>query len=155
MSFASLSIPLRHHTDAQDMSEHIGARLCCGHHFLCLFNVSRIPKARASTPVLAHILYVLFSCLFNTLWTCRTRVSTPVLTCVLYIICFMSFQHPVDAQDTSEHASARPCPVRHLFHVPLTSRGCAGHERACRCLPMSCMSFFHVPSTPHGCAGHE
>src|SRR5882762_2805409 len=57
----------------------------------------------------------------------------------------MSLRHPVDAQDTSEHAGARPCPARPLFHVPSTSRGRAGHERARRCSPVSCTSFFPCP----------
>src|SRR5882762_972847 len=94
-------------------------------------------------------------CPFDTPWTRRTRASTPVLARVLHILCSMSLRHPMDAQDTSEHTGAHPCPVHPFFHVPSTSRGHAGHERAHRCSPVSCTSFFHVPSTPGRRTGHE
>src|SRR5882762_3965388 len=75
----------------------------------------------------------------------------------------LSLQDRADAQDTSKHICARPCPVcpypcpfdamatprtrastlvlaRVLISLSSTPRRRTGHERAHRCSPMSCMS---------------
>src|SRR5882762_7401498 len=54
----SLSLSLQHRADAQDTSEHISARSC---PHLSLFDTARMPRTRASTPVLASVLCVLIS----------------------------------------------------------------------------------------------
>jgi len=55
-SLVSLSRFLRHCADAQDTSEHIGARLCPVCPYSCPFDTTRTPRARASTQVLARVL---------------------------------------------------------------------------------------------------
>src|SRR5882724_7126994 len=86
----------------------------------------------------------------------RARLCSPVSL-------FLSLRHRADAQDTSEHKCARPCPVcpyscpfdsvgtprtrastlvlaRVLISLSLTPRGCTGHGRAHWCLPVSRIS---------------
>jgi len=116
MSFASLSIPLQQCTDTADTNGHTGACLCLVCPFFHLFSALRHgvdAEARASTER-AHRAHLCPVCLFflslDIPWTCRTRASTPVLAHVLCSF-FLSLQHPMDAQDTSEHTGARPCPV--------------------------------------------
>src|SRR5882762_6166234 len=56
VSCMSLSLSLRRHGDIEDTSEHISARSCpC----LFLFDTARTHRTRASTSVLARVLYVL------------------------------------------------------------------------------------------------
>src|SRR5882762_2938745 len=108
----SLSLSLRHRADAQDTSEHISARSC---PHLSLFDTARTHRTRASTSVLARVLYVLIpvpstpwghpgherahrcslvSCMSLSLYLRipRTQVSTLVLTGVLYVPIPVSFK---------------------------------------------------------------
>src|SRR5882762_2510767 len=56
VSCMSLSLSLRRHGDTEDTSEHISARSC---PHLSLFDTARTHRTRASTSVLARVLYVL------------------------------------------------------------------------------------------------
>ena len=56
VSCMSLSLSLRRHGDTEDTSEHISARSC---PHLSLFDTARTHRTRASTSVLACVLYVL------------------------------------------------------------------------------------------------
>ena len=80
----------------------------------------------------------------------------------MHVSLFLSLRHRVDAQDMSEHISARTCPYFFLFDTAGTPRtqastqvlacvfislsstlcGHTGHEQAHQCSPMSCMSLF-------------
>src|SRR5882762_3503888 len=55
-SLVPSSLSLQDHADARDTSEHIGARSC---PHLSLFKTARTHRTRASTSVLARVLYVL------------------------------------------------------------------------------------------------
>src|SRR5882762_7156298 len=55
-SLVSFSLSLQDHADARDTSEHISARSC---PHLSLFDTARTHRTRASTSVLARVLYVL------------------------------------------------------------------------------------------------
>src|SRR5882762_10209320 len=152
----SLSLSLRHRADAQDTSEHISARSC---PYLSLFDTARTHRTRASTSVLARVLYVLIP-VPPTPWGHRGHERA--LMCSLVSLS-LSLQHCADAQDTSEHIGAHLCPVcpypcpldamgtlrtrastnvltRVLISLSLPPRGHTGHERAHRCSPVSCMS---------------
>jgi len=104
-------LSLRYPVDAQDTSEHTGARPC---------------------PV------CLFSCLFDIPWTRRTRTSTPVLAVSCKYFFFLSLQHPMDMQDTSKHTGARLCPLCLYFlsfrHPDLMdTQDTSEHTGACLC----------------------
>src|SRR5882762_8922263 len=98
--------PLRHPMDAQDMSEHTGARLCpvCPLFYVPSTPCGRTGHERACrcSPVSCTSFV---PCPFDILWMCRTQASMPVLAHVLYVLFSMSLRHPVDTQDTSEHTS--------------------------------------------------
>ena len=156
MSSMSLSLSLRRHGDIEDTSEHINAHSCpC----LSLFDTAQMHRTRASTLVLACVLYVLIP-VPSTPWGHRGHERA--LMCSL-VSSSLSLHPRADAQDTSKHISARPCPVcpypcpfdamgtprtrastnvltRVLISLSSRPRGRTGHERAHRCSPVSCMS---------------
>jgi len=111
--------------DAQNTGEHISARPCpC----FSLFDTTRMHRTRVSTPC------SLVSCvsLSRFLWMPRTWASTLVLARVLYVhnpvphrrdtqdtsehqhslVSCVLILLSLDAQNTGEHISAHPCPVR-------------------------------------------
>src|SRR5882762_2289868 len=135
--WASFSLPLQRPADSQGTSEHTGARPCP----VCpLFYVPSTPHGRAGHERARRCLPVsctsFVPCPFDIPWTRRTRASTPVLARVLYVLFSMSLPHPVDAQDTSEHAGARPCPDCHFFmslrHL-VDAQDTSEHTSACSC----------------------
>src|SRR5882762_8223809 len=100
----SFSLSLQDHADARDTSEHISARSC---PHLSLFDTTRMHRTRASTSVLARVLYVLIP-VPSMPWGHRGHERA--LMCSL-VSSSLSLQDCADAQDMSEHISAHPCPV--------------------------------------------
>src|SRR5882762_5242141 len=132
-SLVSSSLSLQDRADAQDTSEHISARSCpC----FSLFDTARTHRTRASTFVLARVLYVLIP-VPSTPW--RHRGHERALMCSL-VSSSLSLQDHVDAQDTSEHIGACPCPVcpylsfRHHRDTKDTSEHISA--RSCPCLSL-------------------
>src|SRR5882762_7545790 len=137
----SLSLSLRHRADAQDTSEHISARSC---PYLSLFDTARTHRTRASTSVLARVLYVLIP-VPSAPWGHRGHERA--LMCSLVSLS-LSLRHCADAQDTSEHISARSCPCLSLFDTARTHRTRASTLVLARVL-------VSLSSTPRGRTGHE
>src|SRR5882762_3199283 len=101
-------------------------------------------RTQASTLVLARVFCVpIFPS--STPRGCPGHERAYWCSLVLWASFSLPLQRPADSQGTSEHTGARPCPVCPLFYVPSTPCGCAGHERARQCLPVSCTSFFPCP----------
>src|SRR5882724_9465626 len=114
----SLSCSLRHCTDVQDMGEHTGVCPCPICPYPCLFDAVWTYKTRASTLVLAHVLYVFI----HVLSTPRGHPGHERAHMCTLVSLSHSLRHRTDAQDTSEHISACPCPYLSLFDTVQTHR---------------------------------
>src|SRR5882762_7254831 len=140
-SLVSSSLSLQARADAQDTSEHIGARPCPVCPYPCPFDAMGTPRTRASTNVLTRVLISLF----KTARTHRTRASTSVLARVLYVpIC------PFDAMGTPRTQASTLVLARVLISLSSTPWGHPGHERAHRCSLVSCVSlslYLWIPRT--------
>src|SRR5882762_6390512 len=159
-----LSLSLQDHADARDTSEHIGARSCphlslfktvrmhrTSEHIsarscpcFSLFDTARTHRTRASTLVLARVLYVLIP-VPSTPWGHRGHERA--LMCSLVSLS-LSLRHCADAQDTSEHISARSCPCLSLFDTARTHRTRASTSVLARVL-------VSLSSALRGRTGHE
>src|SRR5882762_847022 len=140
-SLVSFSLSLQDHADARDTSEHIGARSC---PHLSLFKTTRTHGTRASTLVLARALISLSSRL------CGRTGHERAHQCSL-VPSSLSLRHRADAQDTSEHISARPCPVC-PYPSPFDAMGTSRTRASTLVLAHVLVSF---SSTPRGRTGHE
>src|SRR5882762_3070380 len=101
----SLFLSFRHHADVQDTSEHWCSLVSC----VSLPCYLWMPRARASTLVLARVLISLFS----TPCRCTVHERAPVLARVLCVLTLLS----LDSQSTDEHIGAHLCPYFSLFNT--------------------------------------
>src|SRR5882762_3235665 len=140
-SLVSFSLSLQDHADARDTSEHIGARSC---PHLSLFKTTRTHGTRASTSVLARALISLSS-------RPRGRTGHERAHWCSLVPSSLSLRHRADAQDTSEHIGARPCPVC-PYPSPFDAMGTSRTRASTLVLAHVLVSF---SSTPRGRTGHE
>src|SRR5882762_247670 len=139
--YLSLSLFLRHREDTDDTSEHISARSCPS---LSLFKTTRTHGTRASTSVLARVLLSLSS-------RPRRRTGHERAHQCSLVPSSLSLRHRADAQDTSEHIGARPCPVC-PYPSPFDAMGTSRTRASTLVLAHVLVSF---SSTPRGRTGHE
>src|SRR5882762_8503512 len=121
VSCMSLSLSLRRHGDIEDTSEHISAHSCpC----LFLFDTARTHRTRASTSVLARVLYVLIP-LPSTPWGHRGHERA--LMCSLVSSSLSSRPRGRTGHERAYRCSPVSCMSLSVLSTPWGHRG---HERA-------------------------
>src|SRR5882762_4654933 len=98
-SLVPSSLSLRHRADAQDTSEHIGARSCPVCPYPSPFDAMGTSRTRASTLVLAHVLVSFSLTLCGRTGHERAHRCSPVSCMSLSL----SLRRHGDTEDTSEH----------------------------------------------------